>query len=87
MPVLLAPVLGNPLALASFGIDPNASFPDKVCCFCDMILPRLRELRLAKTEPVSCAPASAEASLAKHLQTPSRFHVSHCWLSCRCRAS
>ena len=30
VPVLLAPVLGNPLALASYGIDPNASIPDKV---------------------------------------------------------
>ena len=31
VPVLLSPVLGNPIALASFGVDPNASFPDKVC--------------------------------------------------------
>ena len=31
MPVLLSPVLGNPIALASFGVDPNVSFPDKVC--------------------------------------------------------
>ena len=31
VPVLLSPVLGNPIALASFGLDPKASFPDKVC--------------------------------------------------------
>ena len=29
MPVALAPVLGNPLALAAFGLDRSASLPDQ----------------------------------------------------------
>lgn len=41
VPVLLAPVLGNPLALASYGIDPTASIPDKVRAVTELALSRL----------------------------------------------
>ena len=30
LPVALAPTLGNPLALAAYGIDPQASLPERV---------------------------------------------------------
>ncbi|KAK9809406.1 hypothetical protein WJX73_003127 [Symbiochloris irregularis] len=47
VPVLLAPVLGNPLTLAAFGIDPKASTRDKIVGFLQglqRLIPQLQAL-------------------------------------------
>ena len=31
VPIALAPVLGNPILLAAFGVDTQAPLPDQVC--------------------------------------------------------
>ena len=59
VPVLLAPVLGNPLALASFGIDPQASLPDQVL---------LCALSVGRAAAEGRHPAASPASACSALQ-------------------